>query len=88
MTAVAETKAPACVAAIARGPIRLASAVAPATYTADQLAALLQVCPRQVWRMKDAGLLPAHIQIGRLVRWERAATEEWIRAGCPRPKGR
>jgi excisionase family DNA binding protein len=56
------------------------------TYTADQLAEMLQVSLRQIWLMRDAGSIPAPFQVGRLVRWSRASIDTWIAAGAPRPR--
>ena len=38
---------------------------------------------RHVYRLADAGKMPAPLKLGSLVRWSRAAIEEWIAAGCP-----
>jgi excisionase family DNA binding protein len=51
--------------------------------TARQIAALLQCSVRQIWRLSEAGILPARRKIGRVVRWRRAEIERWIEAGCP-----
>jgi len=64
---------------------KLAKAV-PVTYTADQLAELTQVSLRQVWLLRDMGSLPAPFKLGRLVRWRVKDIDEWIEAGCPKPK--
>jgi len=39
--------------------------------------------PRHIYRITDAGRIPAPVKLGALVRWPRAAIEEWIAAGCP-----
>jgi predicted DNA-binding transcriptional regulator AlpA len=65
--------------------VRLAAAV----YSADDIADLLTISKRQVWRLRDAGLLPGCIRIGQAaVRWRRAEIDEWIAQGCPKPKSR
>jgi predicted DNA-binding transcriptional regulator AlpA len=69
---------------IAAGRIKLASAV----YSAEDIAGLLQISERQVWRLRDAGLLPGCMRVGRLVRWRRVVIDEWIAKGCPKPKAR
>ncbi|NLV39736.1 MAG: helix-turn-helix domain-containing protein [Candidatus Hydrogenedentes bacterium] len=51
--------------------------------TAKELSAMLSVSVRTLWRMRDAGRLPAPIRIGSCVRWETAAIEEWVAAGFP-----
>jgi predicted DNA-binding transcriptional regulator AlpA len=67
------------------GRVKLAAAV----YDADDLADLLTISKRQVWRLRDAGLLPGCIRIGQAaVRWRRADIDVWIARGCPKPKSR
>lgn len=51
--------------------------------TAGQLAGILQVSKRTLWRMQSAGRLPCAIRIGGIVRWRLAEIEKWISAGCP-----
>jgi excisionase family DNA binding protein len=47
------------------------------------VAQLLACSPRHVYRLADAGKMPPPVRLGALVRWPRAAVEEWIAAGCP-----
>jgi excisionase family DNA binding protein len=47
------------------------------------VAALLGCSPRTVYRLSDAGKMPSPVKLGALIRWNRAAVEEWIEAGCP-----
>ena len=49
----------------------------------DDLAHLLSVSKRNVWRLRSAGEMPAPLYIGRLVRWRREEIERWIAAGMP-----
>jgi len=49
----------------------------------QQLAELLSCSTRHVYRLSDAGKMPGPVRLGSLVRWNRAAIEEWIAAGCP-----
>ena len=51
--------------------------------SADQVAKLLDVSPRTVWRLKDSGRMPKPMKIGSLVRWPRDEIETWIESGCP-----
>ena len=53
----------------------------------DDLAAWLTCSPRHIYRMTDAGKLPAPIRLGALVRWRRADIENWLAAGCPSIRG-
>jgi len=46
------------------------------------VAALLNCSPRHVYRLADAGRMPAPVKIGALVRWRRQSIEEWISGGC------
>jgi len=57
--------------------------------TVKDLAATLKCGVRSVWKMRDSGKLPPPIHPGgtRLCRWRRADVEEWIKAGCPTPRG-
>ena len=52
--------------------------------TAAQIAVLLNISKRQVWRLVSGGQLPGLVKIGRLSRWRRDDIEKWIRAGCPK----
>jgi excisionase family DNA binding protein len=47
------------------------------------VAALLGCSARHVYRLTDAGRMPAPVRLGALIRWRRAEIEEWIAAGCP-----
>lgn len=51
--------------------------------TARQLAVILQVSKRQVWRMLSARRVPQPIRVGSVVRWRMADIEQWIADGCP-----
>jgi excisionase family DNA binding protein len=62
------------------------SPTAPAAQLLDveAVGAMLGCSPRTVYRLSDAGRMPAPVRLGALVRWSKAAVEEWIGAGCPR----
>jgi excisionase family DNA binding protein len=64
------------------------SNVAPHLLTALQVATMLGVSKRQVWRLASAGILPGRIKIGKLVRWRRDEIERWIVKGCPKGQRR
>ena len=49
----------------------------------SEVASLLGVSARGVWRWRDAGSIPAPVTLGRLVRWRHSEIMEWIAAGCP-----
>jgi len=46
------------------------------------VAALLNCSPRHVYRLADAGRLPAPVRLGGLVRWRRADLDAWLAGGC------
>jgi excisionase family DNA binding protein len=39
--------------------------------------------PRHVYRLADAGRMPAPLRLGSLVRWDLDAIDQWIAEGCP-----
>lgn len=47
------------------------------------VAEMLGCSPRHVYRLSDAGRMPAPVKLGSLVRWSASAIREWIDAGCP-----
>jgi excisionase family DNA binding protein len=47
------------------------------------VAELLGCSPRHVFRLSDAGRMPAPVKLGSLVRWSAAAIRAWIDKGCP-----
>jgi excisionase family DNA binding protein len=46
------------------------------------VAALLDCSPRHVYRLADAGRMPAPVRIGALVRWSRTSLDTWLASGC------
>jgi len=51
--------------------------------SARELADLLGISMRQVWRLNSAGKLPRPVRIGGSVRWKRQEIMDWFEAGCP-----
>jgi len=51
------------------------------------VAELLDCSSRHVYRLADAGRMPRPVRLGALVRWSRAAIEQWIADGCPNCRG-
>jgi excisionase family DNA binding protein len=47
------------------------------------VAELLGCSTRHVYRLSDAGKMPAPVRLGCLVRWSAAAIQQWIDEGCP-----
>ena len=60
----------------------------PTMLTATGVAKMLVCSPRSIYRLADAGRIPPPVRIGGLVRWPRAALEQWIAEGCPVPRNR
>jgi excisionase family DNA binding protein len=50
---------------------------------AGDVARLLRVSVRHVYRLADAGRMPQAVKLGASRRWDRAALDDWIAAGCP-----
>lgn len=50
---------------------------------ADELAAMLDVSTRTVWRLLSTGRLVQPIRIGGSVRWRLDEVRDWITKGCP-----
>jgi prophage regulatory protein len=50
----------------------------PSLITAKELAALLQVSTRTVWRLRKAGEIPEPLRIGGMVRWRLDAVHAWL----------
>ncbi len=48
----------------------------------EEVAALLRCSTRHVYRLADSGKMPRPIKLGSLVRWNRAAIDDWIAGGC------
>lgn len=59
------------------------AAPSPQLLDVQAVAEMLGCSTRHVYRLSDAGRMPAPVKLGALVRWNRAAVEEWIAAGCP-----
>jgi prophage regulatory protein len=53
--------------------------------SASQLADLLSISERTLYRLKSIGQLPSPIVLGGSVRWRLAEIREWIAQGCPKP---
>ena len=47
------------------------------------VAEMLGCSARHVYRLSDAGRMPAPVKLGSLVRWSATAIREWIDQGCP-----
>ena len=49
----------------------------------QSVADMLGCSPRHVYRLSDAGRMPAPVKLGSLVRWSAVAIQQWIDQGCP-----
>jgi excisionase family DNA binding protein len=49
----------------------------------NKVAELMDCSARHVYRLSDAGKMPAPFKLGALVRWSVATINEWVAAGCP-----
>lgn len=47
------------------------------------VAELLGCSVRHIYRLSDAGRMPAPVKLGSLVRWNPTAIDTWIEQGCP-----
>lgn len=50
---------------------------------ANQLATLMQISTRTLWRLLSANRLPEPVRIGGSVRWRLDEVKQWIESGCP-----
>ena len=55
----------------------------PLAISARELARLLDVSPRQVWRLNSTGKLPKPIRLGGSVKWRREEIVAWLGQNCP-----
>ncbi len=56
----------------------------PPLLTATEVANILVVSVRTLWRLDASGKLPLAVTIGRSKRWRGEELTAWINAGCPR----
>lgn len=50
---------------------------------AKELAKMLSLSKRQIFRLNSCGKIPAPIRIGGAVRWSAKECSEWLTAGAP-----
>lgn len=50
---------------------------------ADELASMLDVSTRTVWRLLSTGRLVQPVRLGGSVRWRLDEVRDWIKNGCP-----
>jgi excisionase family DNA binding protein len=56
---------------------------APLLIRADEVARMMGVSERTLWRLLSAGKVPQPVRIGRSTRWRLAEVRGWIAGGCP-----
>jgi predicted DNA-binding transcriptional regulator AlpA len=54
----------------------------------DEVAAILNVSRRSVWRMRDGGNMPIPVKVMGCVRWRDEDIYAWINDGCPHVRQR
>jgi prophage regulatory protein len=59
----------------------------PLLIGAEEVARMLDISPRSVWRLLSAGKLIEPVRIGGNTRWRFAEVRQWIADGCPPPNG-
>ena len=64
-------------------PPSLPPAAAPQLLDVQAVAEMLGCSPRHIYRLSDAGRMPAPVKLGSLVRWSASSIREWIDQGCP-----
>lgn len=57
--------------------------VLPRLLTVEQVAELLQVSTRTVWRLRGSERIPKPVVFGGSLRWRADELQTWIEAGCP-----
>jgi excisionase family DNA binding protein len=62
-------------------------AALPTLLDVQQVADLLNCSTRHVYRLADAGRMPAPVRLGALVRWRRVDIEDWLAGGCRSCRG-
>lgn len=55
----------------------------PLLIQAEELARMLGVSTRTLWRLLSAGRLPRPVRFGGNTRWRLAEVKAWIARGCP-----
>jgi len=60
----------------------------PVLITAEELADMLRISTRTLWRQLSAGQLIEPVRIGGSTRWPLEKVRRWIEKGCPPPDGR
>ncbi len=57
--------------------------VEPQFITAKELAKLLKISMRTLWRLRRDRAIPEPVTIGKSLRWDLNLITNWIATGCP-----
>lgn len=55
----------------------------PELINVSELADLLSLSVRTVWRLNSAGRLPKPVRLGRSVKWRKNEIIDWLASNCP-----
>ncbi len=58
---------------------------APLLISADEVAGMLDISTRTLWRLVSTRKIVAPVKFGGSTRWRRADVEAWVASGCPTP---
>ena len=62
----------------------------PQLLTINDVAEILKISQRSIWRLVASGKLVAPLRVGGSIRWKREDIREWIDSGCepkePKPR--
>ncbi len=57
----------------------------PLLIAADEVAGMLDISTRTLWRLVSAKKVVSPVKLGGSTRWRRADIEAWVASGCPIP---
>jgi excisionase family DNA binding protein len=60
----------------------MSTETAPTLINAEEVARMLDVSERTLWRLLSAGKVPRPVRIGRSTRWRLSELRDWIAGGC------
>lgn len=60
----------------------------PRLVDVEEIARLLGISSRHVYRLADSGRMPYPIKLGGAVRWDLDVISHWIDQGCPKQEVR
>ena len=64
---------------------RAGASLAPLLITAEEVAGMLDISTRALWRLVSARKIVLPVKFGGNTRWRRADVEGWVASGCPTP---